>query len=716
MMLVRSIPLGIALFLCAFCLSVTNAQFTCTLTNTEEDSCLQAVGDDQDHCVWCTLAGFGFCLGEQQAEQMEQTLPNIQCDRYSGTDDAAPKPDDDATPTPPSDDSIPDDFWTCLQKANAKACLEADCTWCDSNKFGFGLCMTGPTAESAADSDFFTCSNSSTFVLPVMPIRNSKNNNNNDNNIDTTCVTAYLQDPTQEGCTSSQDSQGTACEWCSIAGMTNICLTKDQADITSPLGVSCLEQQQQQQQQQDRKSSSLMMLRGGNNHQQQEPQQQARRPLDGSCWVAYLQDPSEGGCHSALDQDGNSCEFCTLRLVGPYPPSLCLNPEQAMYGQQVGMMECTISTASINWKEAKREDIRKNDDDLEIKSADPNPYDPTCAMAFFTNPNPDSCTSAMDQQGQACEYCTLQGGTLNLCLTHQQAQTGAAALGIHCDDDDKTTDDASTTTSNPLYDNSCLMAFAKASGHISPEDCTAATDNDGVACEFCSIPGITDSLCVTQAQANMASQVVGAKCGGGAAAAAANLSLPPNFLECLEEYQEGDCNAAAAGCSWCMSSVGIGFCMSEAAARALAECNFFSCDRTEHDDTPEFVKKAHFPLDPVCLAAGMNSDDNDNAETDCNETMDSQGTASCIWCNAAGVYGLCMSSEGADMAREYLDCDSSSGVAADDSMAVSALATSPRDAEFVLVDGDWIAIPPSNVHNRDDFDGTNFHDDETKES
>lgn len=463
----RRIPLlGIAL-VCAL-LSATNAQFTCTLTNTDEDSCLQAVGDDNDHCVWCTLAGFGFCLGEQQAEQMEQNLPNIQCDRYSpSTDDAAPK-DDDAAPntddtTPPSDDSLPDDFWTCLQKADSKACLAADCTWCDSNKFGFGLCMTGPTAESAADSDFFTCTNSSTFTLTTTQ----------PNHVDTTCVTAYLQDPTQEGCTSSKDSQGLDCEWCSIAGMTNICLTQDQADITSPLGVSCLEEE-------EHKASSLM-LRG---------------------------------------------------VVVPQEP---------------------VSSAII------------------------------------------------------------------------------------------------TTTNNGL-DNSCLEAFAKAGGNMNPEDCTAATDNDGVPCEFCSIPGITDSLCVTEAQAKLASNM-GIQCGGGATTTTTtDLELPPNFLECLEEYQEGDCNAARAGCSWCTSSVGIGFCLAEAAARALAECNFFSCDRA---DSMDFVK-SQFPLDPICLAAGMGSDD---AETDCNGTMDSEGAAPCIWCNAAGVYGLCMSSEGAAMAHDYLDCD-----------------------------------------------------------
>lgn len=85
---------------------------------------------------------------------MEANIPGIECDRYSSNDDDSTPSDDDAAPTDdeaptddvtpnPTDDSLPDDYWTCLQKKDTKTCVAEGCTWCDT-KGGFGLCMTGP--------------------------------------------------------------------------------------------------------------------------------------------------------------------------------------------------------------------------------------------------------------------------------------------------------------------------------------------------------------------------------------------------------------------------------------------------------------------------------------------------------------------------------------------------------------------------------------------
>ena len=125
------------------------AQFSCTITANDENSCLGTTADDGKHCVWCALSAFGFCVSEAQAESMEANIPGVQCDRYSGGDDDDSTPDDDKVPANddaapnPNDDALPDNYWLCLKKKDAESCTKEGCTWCDS-KGGFGLCLTGP--------------------------------------------------------------------------------------------------------------------------------------------------------------------------------------------------------------------------------------------------------------------------------------------------------------------------------------------------------------------------------------------------------------------------------------------------------------------------------------------------------------------------------------------------------------------------------------------
>ena len=124
--------------------TTTAGQFSCTLTATDEPSCLDTTSDDgSGHCVWCAVASFGFCVTENQAESFEQNIPGIACDRYSGNDDDEAATDDDATPTPnydeapsPNDDALPDNYWLCLNKKSSDTCLAEGCTWCDC-KAGF---------------------------------------------------------------------------------------------------------------------------------------------------------------------------------------------------------------------------------------------------------------------------------------------------------------------------------------------------------------------------------------------------------------------------------------------------------------------------------------------------------------------------------------------------------------------------------------------------
>jgi hypothetical protein len=157
-----------SLLLLMLLVSSVDSQFACTMAApADEGECVKTMDDtEEDHCAWCSLAGFDFCVSETQAETLEQSIPGVECDRYSGDDDAAT--DDDAAATDdgiaPTDDAIPDDYWTCLQAKDVASCgKDAGCTWCVS-KAGFGLCMAGPSADSAANSDWFTCATGGTIA------------------------------------------------------------------------------------------------------------------------------------------------------------------------------------------------------------------------------------------------------------------------------------------------------------------------------------------------------------------------------------------------------------------------------------------------------------------------------------------------------------------------------------------------------------------------
>jgi len=285
----------------------------------------------------------------------------------------------------------------------------------------------------AENSDWFTCQKKHDNNQVVM----------NRDPYDTSCVTAYLENPTQQGCISTTDVDGTACLWCSLAGMTNLCLSQEQADMASQLGVTCEEEHAF--------SSSLRGLK-----QQQLPAATVNDPYDTSCLMAYLEDPTADGCTSASDEDGQACEFCTFQNN----INLCLTEEQASMGEQLGI-ECKGGEMEKeNWKD---------------------PYDPSCAIAYLQDQSKAACKAAVDADGNPCEYCTLQGA-MNLCLNEEQAQMGEQ-LGIECDSSNSVVVAEDEGVEDP-YDPSCAIAYLQ---DQSEATCKAAVDADGNPCEFCTL-------------------------------------------------------------------------------------------------------------------------------------------------------------------------------------------------------------------------------------
>jgi hypothetical protein len=190
---------------------------------------------------------------------------------------------------------------------------------------------------------------------------------------------AYLNDQTEQGCVTATDEDGNQCEWCSVAGMSNVCLTPEQADMGAALGISC-----------DDDTAGLLSIQD---------------PYDTTCAIAYLSDQSEEACVSTVNEDDAACEYCSMQ--GSI--NVCLTPEQAEMAEQLGL-DCASDDAV---------------DDLQ------DPYDPSCMLAYLQDQSMEACVAAADADGNSCEFCSLQG-SINLCLTSEQASYGEQ-IGITCD-------------------------------------------------------------------------------------------------------------------------------------------------------------------------------------------------------------------------------------------------------------------------------------------
>jgi hypothetical protein len=781
-----------------------SAQFTCSFAGSKDAADCTAMTDDgNEHCVWCRIGGdatvkdFGFCVSEGQAEAMEKKIPSLHCDRYSGStddtpsaddatpiDDAVPSDDapvdtddttpatDDTTPatddkTPANDDdhSVPDDFWTCLLHKDAKSCATASCTWCDTQG-GFGLCMTGPTAESASHSAWFSCHNTtSEAVAALYQVE------------DTSCLVP--EHPSVDACRSTRDASGSPCEWCTLLDLTTLCLSVEQVEQGRALGISCdetadpydpscalayvLDPRQEScvaAVDADNAPCQFCTLSGFDLCLTSEQAAMGQQlgitcdaaavtkvqddPYDPSCAIAFLEDPTKEGCVAAVDEDNAPCEFCSLQgsldlcltaeqaAMGqqlgvtcdatfqtkkttvqddPYDPScllaylqdsskdaclaavdednapcefcslqgsldLCLTVEQAEMGEQLGITcdektallqddpydpSCLLAYLEDSSKDACVAAVDEDNQPCEFCSfqgvmdlcltaeqaamgdqlgitcdaAQPHPlapYDPSCMAAYWTDQSEQECRATTDQSGAHCHYCSLPGSFV-ACLTLEQAQVGKA-LGMQCQDEEVTR--VTTTAVGSPLDTTCALAYLNAP---TKDACVAASDENAAPCEFCTLQGF--GMCLTAEQAAVGEQM-GMDCD-------ATVEFPDDFFTCLQHYEEGDCRDSS--CTWCNTEVGLGFCMAPAAAESTKSCTFFDC-QFDAEAPNEDLQDSY---DPVCLAAGMSAEEDDVSAV-CGTTNGTDGTP-CVWCDAAGVFGLCLSSEQAAAAGNYLQCN-----------------------------------------------------------
>jgi len=379
-----------------------------------------------------------------------------------------------------------------------------------------------------------------------------------------------------------------------------MCLNADQAEMGEALGIEC----------DATKSVS----------NQEEVADNAKDPYDPSCMLAYLQDQSKDACTAAVDSEGTPCEFCTLQ--GSL--EMCLNAEQAEMGEALGI-------------ECEKGNVQQED-----------PFDPTCALAYYQEPSKDACVATVDSEGNPCEFCTLDG-VINLCLNADQVEASESLGNLDCDS--STLQEDEEAIEDP-FDSTCAFAFLMAQ---SKEACLSAVDSEGNPCEYCTLQGALN-LCLNADQAE-AGESMGIECETSAQNVD-KVELPPDFLDCLENYKEGDCRASS--CTWCNTEVGMGFCLAPAAAKATKDCTFFDCEFGDFE-VEEDASTISDIYDPICLTAGAQA--NDDPATVCAATTASDG-GPCVWCDAAGVFGLCLSSDQAAAASQLLECDASGAITA----------------------------------------------------
>jgi len=266
-----------------------------------------------------------------------------------------------------------------------------------------------------------------------------------------------------------------------------------------------------------------------------------------------------------------------------------------------------------------------------------------------------TCSSTKDQDGQACEWCALS--SINICVTAEQAEL-AEQVGADCKTPAKieveALEDVEEANLVSPYDTTCLMA----SLDRDESSCTSTSDKDGDPCQWCPVSSV--GLCLTMEQVDLANQV-GINCNSEmeledeeddmlGMEEEFSLDFPDDFFKCLTKSKHSE-RCSDASCTVCTLECGSTICLSDAAAEAVKDCSFLDCSenaltRSSVDDSP---------LDPQCLAAGMGSED---AESTCESTSDGDGNP-CVWCDAAGVFRLCMSTEQASFANQWLDCNSS---------------------------------------------------------
>eukprot|EP00559_Dactyliosolen_fragilissimus_P006647 CAMPEP_0184866584 /NCGR_PEP_ID=MMETSP0580-20130426/22820_1 /TAXON_ID=1118495 /ORGANISM="Dactyliosolen fragilissimus" /LENGTH=368 /DNA_ID=CAMNT_0027366325 /DNA_START=18 /DNA_END=1124 /DNA_ORIENTATION=+ len=300
-----------------------------------------------------------------------------------------------------------------------------------------------------------------------------------------------------------------------------------------------------------------------------------------------------------------------------------------------------------------------------------------CTFSAFSDES--KCDAAVSEDGTPCSYCTLEknGQEAGLCVSSEEAQqmeqvnpdikcSGIGALefpeeGV-VDTTSRVDDIQNTRLEIEPKDFQCT---AQGFGNI--DKCMNTKASDDEWCVYCNFPSISEDkgLCMSYSQSRSLDKSY------GSLVSCADHEVEITYDNIVENKSNPvvDCNLKGkdeqtcldssrvngSDCTWCDAEIG-GFCFPKKWKQTAAK--FLKCTDSE-DTIPNQViadqeKSAKNIFSTFNTSCVKNRDD-----VSCSMDDDSESGQSCVWCDAAGIFGLCLDPEGAHKVESYLNCGNS---------------------------------------------------------
>lgn len=199
----------------------------------------------------------------------------------------------------------------------------------------------------------------------------------------------------------------------------------------------------------------------------------------------------EEKCAEATNGDGAKCSYCVVDDGNGDKAGLCVDPDIAPGMEQ---MNPAISCNIDSFEEEEEEEV---EEDSESESVD-GWGQLKCMFEAFSNK--EKCGESLNDEGEPCSYCVMQGGgeDSGLCVDPEVApQMQQLNPSISCTTD--VSEDEEEELGFDYHDFKCSIKAL-----TNPSICSKTKTDDGEEhCEFCTIDGPfgQQGLCVSPAHA-----------------------------------------------------------------------------------------------------------------------------------------------------------------------------------------------------------------------